>query len=97
MSLTSAAPEAHLHRSNLGAFVLFLAVLGRPRLWLTALVTARGLVRSHWWRTKPFLPLPDPRWIGFRLETAYGSAGTAPNVEDVVGYLEWCQMMRKIA
>ena len=76
---------------------LALAVLVRPRLWWISLVTARGLVRSRWWRRAPFLPIADERWVGFRLETAYGTTDASPGIEDLVGYLEWCQMMRRIA
>ena len=97
MSLTSDVSEAHHHDASIGLLILLSVVLVRPRLWLTALVTARGHVRSRWWRRPPFLPLPDPRWIEFRLETAYGSTETPLLVEDIVGYLEWCKMMRRIA
>ncbi len=95
--MTSEVSEADHHDATMGLFVMLRVVLVRPRLWLIALRTASGLIRSRWWTTSPYLPLPDPRWIGFRLETAYGSPDTSPDVEDIVGYLEWCKMMRKIA
>jgi hypothetical protein len=65
------------------------AVVVRPRLWPTALRQAHRLAAPGWWRRPPFLPLPDPDYLAFRLETQYGSAPQAP--EDVVAYLEWCR------
>ncbi|HEY4375699.1 MAG TPA: hypothetical protein VGM93_01010 [Acidimicrobiales bacterium] len=67
-----------------------LAVLWRPRLWPTAVGQARRLARPGWWRRPPFLPLPDPDYVRFRLQTAYGSGGT-PAGEDLVAYLKWCR------
>lgn len=67
-----------------------LAVLGRPGLWPVAVVQALRLARPGWWRHRPFLPLPDPDYVRFRLQTAYGSHGE-PTAEDVVAYLRWCR------
>ena len=65
------------------------AVLRRPRLWPTALRQAFRLARPGWWRRPPFLPLPDPDYVRFRLQTAYGAHGTpagdARDAEDVIG------------
>lgn len=70
---------------------LLSGVARRPDLWLTAALTARRHVPRHWWRRRPFLPLPDARWIGFRLETAYGDPAATLAVEDFIGFLEWCR------
>ncbi len=69
------------------------AVVARPRLWRTALRQVRLLARPGWWRTRPFLPLPDPEYLRFRLETQYGPRG-APAPHDVLDYLEWCRAER---
>jgi hypothetical protein len=46
----------------------------------------------QWWRRAPFLPLPDRRYIRYRLETQYGKvADVVPR--DVITYLEWCRDM----
>lgn len=67
-------------------------VVCRPHLLVAAVVVARRLVPCHWWRRPPFLPVPDAAYVQFRLETAYGGAGTRlPEVDDVVTYLEWCR------
>jgi hypothetical protein len=66
------------------------AVLVRPVLWRTAARQARRTVARGWWRRRPFLPLPDPGYLRFRLETQYGEGG-APAARDLVTYLEWCR------
>jgi hypothetical protein len=67
----------------------FLAVLMRPGLWLIALRQLARTARPQWWRHAPFLPVPPPAYVRFRLETAYGVAA-APAPADLVAYLEWC-------
>jgi hypothetical protein len=52
--------------------------------------------RADWWRRPPFLPLPDPAYIQFRLETAYGVSGR-PEPADLVAYLRWCRERDAIA
>jgi hypothetical protein len=69
-----------------------LAVLPHPSLWWTGLRQARTLAAPGWWRRRPFLPLPDPGYLRFRLETAYGGAGDHDVVaDDLVTYLRWCR------
>ena len=70
-----------------GAGVL---VLRRPRLWPIALSQAVRLARPGWWRRPPFLPLPDPDYVRFRMQTAYGARGE-PQPADLVAYLNWCR------
>ncbi len=70
-------------------------LIGRPRLWPTALRQLAVLTPPGWWRRPPFFPLPDPDYLKFRLQTAYGGAGTAAITPgDLVAYLEWCHSMR---
>ena len=66
------------------------AVAVHPSLWTTALRQARRLARPGGWRRSPFLPLPDPDYLTFRLETQYGS-DRAPEAADLVSYLRWCR------
>jgi hypothetical protein len=65
----------------------------RPRLWATALRQGLRLARPRWWRRAPFLPVPDPDYLAFRLDTQYGSgpAAAPPDPRDLVEYLEWCR------
>ena len=69
------------------------AVLVRPRLWATALRQTHRLASRGWWRRPPFLPLPDRGYSAFRQVTQYGDADHAPDVEDVLVWLEWCRAL----
>jgi hypothetical protein len=73
----------------LGAAV---ALLRRPDLWATAVRQLRVLAVPGWWRSAPFLPLPDPAYLRFRMVTAYGGTGDdEPLPGDLVTYLHWCR------
>jgi hypothetical protein len=71
-------------------FRVFVAVGVRPRLWRTALRQWGRIVPRGWWRGAPRLPVPPRRYVGFRLETAYGP-GARVEASDIVEYLEWCR------
>ena len=71
------------------------AVALRPWLWPTAGRQAVELAPRGWWRRRPFLPLPDPAYLAFRLETMYGGAERRPRGGDVVDYLRWCRSYRR--
>lgn len=66
------------------------AVAVRPVLWPTALRQLRIMAPAGWWRRRPYLPLPAPAYLEFRLKTAYGD-DRAPEVADVITYLHWCR------
>lgn len=69
-----------------------MAVLAHPTLWATALRQARRLAAPGWWHRAPFLPLPAPAYLRFRLETAYGGSGDQPpSPDDLLTYLRWCR------
>ena len=68
-----------------------------PRLWWTAARQTALLARPGWWRARPYLPLPDPAYLRFRLHTAYGRSDRAPDPGDVVAWLRWCARMRAVA
>ncbi len=73
-----------------------LAVAAHPSLWVTAVHQAAVLARPGWWRRPPFLPLPAPDYLRFRLETAYGGLGDRPiEPADLVAYLRWCRATRR--
>ena len=68
------------------------AVLPHPSLWSIAARQARRLAEPGWWRRAPFLPLPAPEYLAFRMETAYGGTGDHPLVaDDLRTYLRWCR------
>jgi hypothetical protein len=72
------------------------AVLIRPSLWGVALSQLFRLARPGWWRTPPFLPLPDREYLRFRMLTAYGDPGHRPVPADVVAYLHWCRAWPRV-
>ena len=71
------------------------AVAPHPSLWWTAAVQARRLTPKGWWRRRPFLPLPDPAYVRFRLITMYGDETRPLDADDLVVYLRWCQSFAK--
>ena len=73
------------------------AVAVHPGLWRTALAESWLLARPGWWRRWPPLPRPDPAYLRFRRQTAYGDAGQVMTPEEVVDYLRWCRRMRQMA
>jgi hypothetical protein len=74
-----------------------LAVAVRPALWGTAVRQTLVLAVTGWWRRPPFLPLPDPVYLRFRLQTAYGDPERPPRPADVVTYLHWCRAWPRVA
>jgi hypothetical protein len=67
------------------------AVAPHPSLWWIGLVQLRRLAPRGWWRRPPFLPLPDPAYLRFRLQTMYGDSGHALEPEAMRTYLHWCR------
>jgi hypothetical protein len=43
------------------------------------------------------LPLPDPEYAAFRLQTMYGDAAHEAEPGDVVTYLDWCRRFRRLS
>jgi hypothetical protein len=71
-------------------------VARRPGLWAAAARQVGVLAAPGWWRRPPFLPLPSPDYLRFRLQTAYGGAGDRPPAPaDLVTYLTWCREARR--
>ncbi len=68
-----------------------LAVLAHPTLWVTAIRQVAVLAPAGWWRRAPHLPLPDPAYLRFRMQTAYGDPTHEPEPADIVTYLHWCR------
>lgn len=67
------------------------AIAARPGLWPTAWRQYRRTCPPRWWRRRPFLPVPDRRYLAFRMLTQYGAPGRAPEPSDVLNYLAWCR------
>lgn len=63
--------------------------LVNPRLAVDLLRTAWAFRRRGWYRRPPFLPLPDPTYLRWRMYTAYGDEAAVPPVRDVIGFARW--------
>lgn len=63
--------------------------LVNPRLAVDLLRTAWAFRRRRWWVTAPFLPLPDPTYLRWRMYTAYGNENAVPPLGDVIGFARW--------
>lgn len=72
-------------------FRAIVAVAAHPSLWPIALRQGRRLVPAGWWRRAPFLPMPDRRYLQFRMVTQYGDISHRPEPADVLNYLRWCR------
>jgi len=72
------------------------ALVVHPELWATAARQVLLLAPTGWWRRRPWLPLPDPAYLRFRLQTAYGDPEREPEPADVVTYLHWCRAWPRV-
>lgn len=57
---------------------------------------ARDLLRvawrfrpRDWYKRPPFLPLPDPTYVAWRMYTAYGDRHAVPPLDDIERYARW--------
>jgi hypothetical protein len=89
--MTDLATVDPRYRGSWGA--LTARLLGRalvsPRLALDLLRTTWAFRRRGWWRQPPFLPLPDRRYLRWRMYTAYGHQAAVPPAGDVVRFARW--------
>ncbi len=76
---------------------VILAVLVRPVLWPTALRALLSLAPRRWWRTRPWLPIPDPAFLRFRTVTAFGPDPQPPPAAEVLSYLRWLRAWPQVA
>ena len=65
------------------------AVVVRPRLWATAWRQGRALAA-------PGSVRPSADYLALRMATQYGDPSHAPEIDDIVSYLEWCRDWRRL-
>jgi hypothetical protein len=72
---------------------LSLALAGRalrnPALGVALLRVAWRFRSRGWYRRPPFIPLPDRRYVEWRMYTAYGDPHIVPPADDVARYARW--------
>lgn len=61
----------------------------RPRLAISLIKVAWRFRSRRWYTRFPFLPLPDPTYIRWRMFTAYGDHEAIPPASDVERYARW--------
>lgn len=69
--------------------VLALRSLRRPRLAADLLRVAWRFRARDWYRRFPFLPLPAPEYVEWRMHTAYGDPHALPPARDLERYARW--------
>ncbi len=74
------------------AFRLALRATRRPRLAIDLIRIAWRFRSNSWYRQFPFLPLPDPTYLRWRMYTAYGDYDAVPSVTDVERYARWASV-----
>lgn len=72
---------------------LALALAGRalvnPRVAWDLVSLAWAMRRCGWYRRAPFLPVPPPEYLRWRMYTAYGDENAVPPVRDVLRFARW--------
>ncbi|MCC7133795.1 MAG: hypothetical protein IT352_14140 [Gemmatimonadales bacterium] len=71
------------------ALALTARAVVNPRLALDLVRTAWAFRRRRWWAQAPFLPVPDPTYLRWRMYTAYGDEAAVPPVNDIVRFARW--------
>ena len=61
----------------------------RPRMGIDLIRVAWRFRRRDWYTRFPFLPLPDPTYVRWRMYTAYGDYDAVPPARDVERYARW--------
>ena len=60
-----------------------------PRVAWDLAALAWSMRRRNWFREPPFLPLPPPEYVRWRMYTAYGDEDAVPPVADVLRVARW--------
>ena len=60
-----------------------------PRIARDLLGLVWAMRARHWYRVPPFLPLPPPEYLHWRMLTAFGDEGALPSALEVVRYARW--------
>jgi hypothetical protein len=60
-----------------------------PRLGLDLVKAAWAFRQRDWWKRPPFLPLPDPPYLRWRMYTAYADENAVPPLDDIIRFARW--------
>jgi hypothetical protein len=70
--------------------------LRHPRMVAPLLGAAWRFRARGWYRRAPFLPLPPPNYLAWRLHTAYGEEDRTPEAGELERFLRWAAWMRRV-
>jgi hypothetical protein len=65
--------------------------LVNPALAVDLVSVAWRFRARDWYRHSPFLPLPDPTYLRWRMYTAYGDFDAIPSPDEVIRYAKWAR------
>ena len=71
------------------SIALFARAAVNPRVALDLIALGWSMRRRRWYREPPFLPLPPPEYLRWRMLTAYGDEDAVPSADDVVRVARW--------
>ena len=72
-----------------------IAIIRRPYLWVAAITQLWRMRDKGWYKSFPFLPLPNEEYLRFRIVTAYGHEDPSKYfISDLVTYFKWCRGWR---
>ena len=70
--------------------------LRNPRLASALVRVAWRFRRRDWHKRPPFLPLPSPEYVRWRMYTAYGDEHAVPALRDVERYVAWATRLPRV-
>jgi hypothetical protein len=71
------------------SLALALRSVMHPTLAVDLVRVAWRFRAREWYRSAPFLPLPDATYLRWRMYTAYGDFDAVPSAEEVERYVRW--------
>jgi hypothetical protein len=78
-----------MHSWRALSLTLFGRAVVNPRVAWDLAALAWSMRRRRWYREPPFLPLPPPEYVRWRMYTAYGDENAVPPAEDVLRVARW--------
>lgn len=73
----------------------WLLLLRRPWLLPAVLGMAWAFRRRRWWSRAPFLPIPSPDYLRWRMDTAYGDPNAIPPQIEYERFVRWAATQRR--
>jgi hypothetical protein len=71
------------------SIALFARAVINPRTARDLLALAWSMRRRRWYLGPPFLPVPPPEYVRWRMLTVYGDEDAVPPVADVIRLARW--------